>query len=86
MHLVQRHLNELVIVYAVINKEGKAEQMSVKQSPDVLLNAPLLKTLSEWVFRPALLHGEPVAVKALLGIPLWIPQQSTPGIINLDIF
>ena len=85
-NLVQAHLNELVIVYAVINEEGKAEQMSVKQSPEARLNEPLLETLSEWVFRPAQLHGEPVPIKALLGIPLWLPKQTNPGIINLDIF
>jgi len=84
--LVRTYLNELVIVYAVINVEGKTEQMSVKQSPDEALNTPLLNALSKWVFRPAQLHGEPVAIKALLGIPLWLPKESNPGIINLDIF
>ncbi len=84
--LVRNYLNELVIVYAVINAEGKAEQLSVKQSPDSLLNTPIMNALSEWIFRPAQLNGEPIAIKTLLGIPLWIPQQSTPGIINLDVF
>lgn len=84
--LVRQYLNELVIVYAVINVEGKVEQMSVKQSPNAGLNAPLLKALSEWVFRPAQLYGEPVAIKALLGIPLWVPQQSSPTVLDLDIF
>jgi len=27
--------------------------------------------LSKWVFRPAQLNNQPVAVKVLLGIPLW---------------
>jgi hypothetical protein len=84
--LVRTHLNELIIIYAVINEEGKAEQMSVKQSPEARLNETLLKTLSEWVFRPAQLHGEPVPIKTLLGIPLWLPKQTNPGIIDLDIF
>jgi hypothetical protein len=84
--LVRTHLNELVIVYAVINEEGKTEQMLVKQSPEARLNELLLQALSEWVFRPAQLHGEPVPIKALLGIPLWLPKQTNPGIINLDIF
>lgn len=84
--MARTHLNELVIVYAVINEEGKAEQMSIKQSPEARLNDLLLKALSEWVFRPAQLHGQPVPIKALLGIPLWLPKQTNPGIINLDIF
>jgi hypothetical protein len=72
--LVRKHLRELVLVYAIINVKGKMEQISVKESPDTLLNEPLVRALSKWVFRPAQLQGEPVAVKALLGIPLWIPQ------------
>jgi hypothetical protein len=72
--LVRNHLRRMVVVYAIINIEGKMEQMSVKESPDDLLNEPLLRTLSKWIFRPARLNGEPVAVKALLGIPLWLPE------------
>jgi hypothetical protein len=49
------------------------EQTSVKESPDPLLNQPVLDALSKWVFRPGVLNGDPVAVKALLGIPLWFP-------------
>jgi hypothetical protein len=84
--LVRQHLNEVIIVYAVINDRGKLGKMSVKQSPDRMLNQPLLSALSEWSFRPAQLYGKPVAIKALLGIPLWIPQQSSPGILNLGVF
>ena len=29
------------------------------------------QALSKWVFRPAQLNGQPVAVKVLLGIPLF---------------
>ena len=73
LDLVGRHRGKVVIVYAVINVEGKMEQMSVQESPDPLLNRPVLDALSKWVFRPGLLNGDPVAVKALLGIPLWLP-------------
>jgi hypothetical protein len=72
--LVRKHLRAMVIVYAVINTEGKMEQMVVKESPDALLNEPVLSSLRKWVFRPARLNGEPVAVKALVGIPLWSPE------------
>ena len=66
----------MVIVYTVINVEGKMEQMSVMESPDPLLNQLVLDALRQWVFRPGLLNGVPVAVKALLGIPLWLPVPS----------
>jgi len=72
--LVRMHLGRMLIVYAIINTEGKMEQVSVKQSPDGLLNEFVLNAFSKWVFRPAVLNGEPVPVKVLLGIPLWLPE------------
>ncbi len=72
--LVRKYRPRMIVVYAIINIDGKLEQMSVKQSPDALLNEPLLNALSKWVFRPARLNGQPVAAKALLGIPLWLPE------------
>ena len=73
--LVRKYLRRLIIVYAIINLDGKMEQMSVKDSPDPQLNQPVLDALSKWVFRPGSLNGDPVAMKILLGIPLWFPPQ-----------
>jgi hypothetical protein len=42
----------------------------VKQTPDVRVSDPIVQALSKWVFRPAQLNNQPVAVKVLLGIPL----------------
>jgi len=72
--LVRKYLRRMMIVYAIINIEGKMEQISVKETPDVLLNEPALSALSKWTFRPARLHGEPVPAKVLMGIPLWLPE------------
>jgi hypothetical protein len=72
--LVHKYLRKMVIVYAIVNIEGKMEQMSVKDSPDPLLNESVLNALRNWVFRPARLNGEPVRAKILLGIPLWLPN------------
>ena len=71
--LVRRYPRQLVIVYAIINIEGKIEQMVVKDSPDARLNEPVLKALGKWVFRPAQRDGEIVPAKVLLGIPVWAP-------------
>jgi hypothetical protein len=70
VELVSRFLHRMVVVYAVINTEGKLERMHVMQSPNVEVSNALLEALGKWVFRPAELNGEPVALKALLGIPL----------------
>jgi hypothetical protein len=71
--IVRKHLRRLVIVYAVLNVDGKMEQIAVKSSPDSLLNEPVLTALGKWSFRPAELDGKTVPMKVLLGIPLSLP-------------
>jgi hypothetical protein len=72
--LVFRYLHRMMVVYAIINTEGKLERMHVLQTPNAELNKPLLEALGKWVFRPAELDGEAVSVKALLGIPLSLAE------------
>lgn len=70
--LARRYVGKMVIVYGIINVEGKLEQLSIKESPDPLLNSPILEALKKWVFRAARQDGEPVGAIMLLGIPVWI--------------
>jgi hypothetical protein len=72
--LVFRYLHRMMVVYAIINAEGKIERVHVLQTPNIELKKPLLEALGKWVFRPAELNGEAVSVKALLGIPLSLPE------------
>jgi hypothetical protein len=74
VELVSRYQHRMVIVYAVINTGGKFERMHVMQTPNTGLNQPLLEALGKWVFRPAELNGEAVSLKALLGVPLSLPE------------
>jgi hypothetical protein len=74
VELVRKYPGKMVIVYGVINTEGKMEQISIKDSPDPLLNEPLIKALEKWRFRPAQADGQPAPAKALFGIPLWAPE------------
>ncbi len=71
--VVEMHLGKMIVVFGVVNAEGRLEQMSVKDSPDPVLNPLVLEALGRWEFQPGTLDGEPVAVKTLLGIPLWLP-------------
>jgi hypothetical protein len=71
---VRKYLGTTIIVFGVINTEGKMEQLSVKDSPDSLLNEPVIKALGKWMFRPAQSEGQPVPAKALFGIPVWAPE------------
>ena len=73
--IVAKNLSRSVVVYAEISKEGKVENARVIQSPNPLLNQPALEALAKWTFRPAEMHGAPVAVKALLGVPLSLPAR-----------
>jgi len=72
--VVRKYLRRVVIVYAVLNADGKMEQMVVKQSPDAQLNEPVINALSKWTFRPAQFNGENVSVKVLLGFPLALSE------------
>ncbi len=72
--LVHKYAGKMIIVYGLINTEGKMEQISVKDSPDPLLNEPVVRALGKWIFRPAQSEGQPVPAKALFGIPLWAPE------------
>src|SRR5436190_878058 len=43
--LSQRYDSREVVVYAIINSEGRFEQLAVKENPRVELNAPILQAL-----------------------------------------
>jgi hypothetical protein len=60
----------VIAVYAVMDKEGKLHNLAVKQTPDSRFTPPILAALSHWIFQPAQLKGQPVALKVLIGIPV----------------
>ncbi len=68
--LIRTYLRNVIVVYAVMDTQGKLQRLSVRQSPDARFNAPILATLTHWIFQPAQLNGQPVALKVLIGIPL----------------
>ena len=71
---IAKYEGQMIVVFALISTEGKLEKMHVMQSPNVELSRLVLDALAKWVFQPALLNGQPAAVKVLLGIPLAPPQ------------
>jgi hypothetical protein len=72
--LVRKYPRRMIIAFGIINVDGKIEQLSIKDTPDRLLNQSVLDALQKWTFRPARRNGEVVAAKALFGIPLWTPE------------
>jgi Gram-negative bacterial TonB protein C-terminal len=68
--LERKYAQRQVVISAVVDKEGKVGHLTVKQTPDPRVSDPIVQALSKWVFRPAMLNNQPVAVKVLIGIPL----------------
>jgi hypothetical protein len=68
--LGKKYSQRQVVVYALLGADGKLSHISVKQTPDAHVSTPIAQALSKWVFRPAQMNNQPVAVKILLGIPL----------------
>jgi hypothetical protein len=68
--LEKKYAQRQVVVAAVVDKEGKVSHLSVKETPDPRVSNPIVQALSKWVFRPAFLNCQSVAVKVLIGIPL----------------
>src|SRR6266568_4968858 len=68
--LEQKYAQRQVVISAVVDKQGKVSHVAVKQTPDVRISDPIVQAFNKWVFRPAQLNNQPVAVKVLLGIPL----------------
>lgn len=68
--ILSKYSGQMVVVYALIDVRGKLTNTRIVQSPAPDLKQPVMDALGKWVFRPAKLNGQPVAVKALFGIPL----------------
>jgi len=62
--------HHMIVASAVLNATGRLEQLSMKQTPDPRVTAPLLEALKNWTFQPAQIDATPVALKILLGIRL----------------
>ena len=68
--LLKKYAERQVVIYAIVDKDGKVSQVAVKKTPDRRVSDPIAEALTKWVFRPAQLNGQPTAVKILIGIPL----------------
>ena len=47
----QKYLRNVVVVYAVMDTEGKLHSLAIKQTPDSRFTAPILAALNHWTFR-----------------------------------
>jgi len=70
LELMPKYRGQMLVAYMVIDAEGKIRALRMIQSPDSRFSDVVSKALEGWVFRPTRVNGQPVAVKALLGIPI----------------
>ena len=68
--LQKKYSSRQVVIFAIVDKEGKVSQIAVKRTPDPRVSTPIARALAKWTFRPAQVNGQPTAVKILIGIPL----------------
>jgi len=68
---VRKYLRQRVVLYGIIQTDGRMQQISVKETPDTALNEAVVTALGKWVFRPGQVDGESVPVKVLLGVPVY---------------
>jgi hypothetical protein len=62
--------HRLIVASAILNEAGRLGQVSVRQSPDPGLDAPVTEALNHWMFQPVQIEGKPVSLKMLFGIRL----------------
>ena len=75
--MARRYADALLVMSATIDEEGRVLNTSILQSPDAALSNALTEAFPKWVFQPATQHGQSVAVKVLLGVPVVLYQSIT---------
>ncbi len=68
--LLRRYGHRVIAMSAVLDTEGKLENISARQTPENQITGALIGALKDWIFEPARIDGRPVALKVLLGIRL----------------
>jgi len=63
----QLHIQGVVILKAVISREGRIEQAETVQGQDLLSRAAL-EAVRQWKYRPYYLNGEPVDVETQITV------------------
>jgi hypothetical protein len=58
------------VASAILQPDGKLEQVAIRQNPERQLAEPLVEALQHWLFESGKIDGKPVVLKILLGIRL----------------
>ncbi|MEZ2348771.1 M56 family metallopeptidase [Terriglobus sp. RCC_193] len=57
-----------VVLHAIIDENGKVEQVAVVSSPDNALSKSSIDAVRQWMYKPYLLNGKPTAVDTTINV------------------
>ncbi len=78
LELMRQNVGGMVILYAVIRKDGTVGDIRVLRSVDPRLDYYASQAISKWQFEPAIKSGSPVDVEATFWIP-FRPAKTSSG-------
>jgi hypothetical protein len=59
------HVSSFVVMRVIIGKDGRVKSVDVLSGADVM-RQPTVDAVGQWVYRPFLLHGQPVEVETMV--------------------
>lgn len=68
--VIRQYARRSIVVSGILDAQGKLQDLSVKQPVENQFIRPIVEALQDWLFEPAKIEGQPVALKVLLGIRL----------------
>lgn len=71
---IRDRVEGLLILHAVIRKDGRVERIEVLRSLDPRLDERAIQALGRWEFAPATRDGIPVDLEAVIQIPFALPR------------
>jgi TonB family protein len=67
-----------VLLYAVIRRDGRVDEVRLVQGIDERLDASAVTTFSKWEFEPATRNGQAVDLEAVVQIPFRLKRSGGP--------
>jgi TonB family protein len=77
------HVQGVVVLHAIISKEGKVEQLSVV-SGSPMLQQSAIDAVQQWTYRPFLLNGQPVEVESTINVNYTFGGPITFSLVDQD--
>jgi len=65
-----------VLLYAVIRRDGRVDQIRLVQSLDERLDSSAVSAFSKWEFQPGMKDGQPVDLEAVVQIPFRLAHRA----------